>query len=133
MMEKATPRGTWKSRFGLGRRSSQKNKLLNAMAADAAVAGAPPLEPDHGAGRTLFGGAGAGAAATNRGTPRNNNNKGNKSNAGKRGTSSSFMQKLHIKTEFRKESRDASDTSNPQSPNHSNNDHDSYLSIEVSS
>jgi hypothetical protein len=103
-MERSTPRGKWKSRFGLGRRTSQKNKIL--------LAGGPE-EPDNGEARNL--------------TAKRNQRVGGKGD--KKQQQKGGNRKLNIKTDFRKESRDASDTSNPQSP-YSN---DSYLAAEVSS
>lgn len=102
MMEKATPR--WKNRLGFGRKS-KANLVLTAPA---------PEEPDSGEARSLM------AKRAQRLAAKPEKKKGG-----------NMIRKLQIKTSFRKESRDASDTSpsNPQSP-YSN---DSVLTIEVSS
>lgn len=102
--------GKWKARFGLGRRNSKKNIIIKANA------GAPaPEEPDNG-------------EARKRGLVINSKNKSpDKKSLLNRNSNNNH--KLSIKTDFRKESRDASDTSNPQSP--AAYSHDSYLTMEV--
>lgn len=101
-MEKATVTPRWKNRLGFGRKS-KANLVLNAPT--------PPEEPDSGEGRSLATKRAQRLAA-----------KPEKKKGG------NMIRKLHVKTSFRKESRDASDTSNPQSP-YSN---DSVLTVEVS-
>ncbi len=100
IMEKPTPR--WKNRLGFGRKS-KANLVLNAA----------PEEPDSGEARSLM------AKRAQRLAAKPDKKKGG-----------NMIRKLQIKTSFRKESRDASDTSpsNPQSP-YSN---DSFLTVEVS-